>query len=74
MCCRRDVGTVGDLDGNRKTRGQESVGSVADDPDNLENSKQAAREAQGNWGLRKNCRESMPFSSRVIRSLRNKYN
>ena len=33
--CGRDVGNGGDLGGNRKTRRQESIGSVAADPDNL---------------------------------------
>ena len=39
--CRRDVGNGGDLGGKRKKRRQERVGSVAADPDNLENSKEA---------------------------------
>ena len=39
------------------------VGSVATDPDTLENSKEAGKEAQGTQGLRKNCtsRECVPF-------------
>ena len=35
--CRRDVENGGDLSGKGKRRRQESVGSVATDPDNLEN-------------------------------------
>ena len=35
----------------RRKRRQERVGSVAADPDNLENSKEARREAQDNQGL-----------------------
>ena len=53
--CRRDVENEGDLSENRKKRSQESVGSVAADPNNLENSKEAEREPQGTQGLRKNC-------------------
>ena len=45
--CRRNVGNKGDLGGKRKKRRQESVGSVAADPDNLEKRKEAAGEAQG---------------------------
>ena len=73
--CRRDVRKGGDLDGKRKKRRQEKVGSVGVDPDNLENSKKAGGEAQGTQGLSKNCtsRESVSPSSRLIRSSRNKY-
>ena len=55
--------------------GQERASSVAADPDNLENSKEVEREAQGNQGLNKNCtsRNSMPPSSHLIRGSRNKY-
>ena len=35
--CRRDVGSGRDLDGKREKYRQEIVGSVAADPDNLEN-------------------------------------
>ena len=49
--CRRDVGNGEDLGGNRKKRRQESIGSVATDPGNLENSKEAGREAQGMCNL-----------------------
>ena len=45
--CRCDVGNGADLGGNRKERRQERVGSVSTDPDYLENSKEAEREAQG---------------------------
>ena len=53
----------------------ESVGSVAADPDNLENGKESIREAQGTRGLRKNCtsRESLCPLSRLIRGFRNEY-
>ena len=52
MRCIRDVGNGGDLGGDRKKRRQESVGSVAADPDNLDNSKGAGTEVQGTQGLR----------------------
>ena len=42
--CKRDVGNGGDLGGNRKKRRQEGLGSVAADPDNLENRKEAGQE------------------------------
>ena len=45
--CRRDVGNWGDSGGKRKKRIQERVRSVAADPDNLENDKEAGGEAQG---------------------------
>ncbi|CAM9571103.1 unnamed protein product, partial [Ascophyllum nodosum] len=48
--CRRHVGNGGDLGGKRKNV-QERVGSVAADPDNLENSKEVGGEAQGTQGL-----------------------
>ena len=53
--CGRDVGNGGDLGGKRKTCKQESVGSVATDPDHLNNSKEAGRKAQATQGLRHNC-------------------
>ena len=58
-----------------KKRKQESVGSVAADPDVHENSKDAERKAQGTEGLRNNCtrRESVSPFSRLIRGFRNKY-
>ena len=43
--CRRDVGNGGAY--REKQRRQERVGSVASDPDNLENSRKAGGEAQG---------------------------
>ena len=52
------VGNGRDLSGKRKTRRQERVGSVAGNPDNLENRKEAGREAQGTQGLGKNCSTS----------------
>ena len=59
----------------KKKRRQKRVGSVAANPDNLENSKKAGREAQGTQGLSKNCisRESVSPLSRLIRGFRNKY-
>ena len=47
-------GKRGILGGNRKERRQESIGSVAADPEDLENSKEAGREAQDTQSLRKN--------------------
>ena len=74
--CRRDVVNGGDFGGKRKKRRQERVDSAATDPDNLENSKGAEREAQGTQGLKKNCtsRESVSPLSRLIRGFRNKHN
>ena len=73
--CRCDMGNGGDLGGREKKRRQEKVGSVAADPDNLENSKKAERDAQGSQGLSKNCtsRESVFPLPRLIRGIRNKY-
>ena len=72
---RRDVGNGGDLSIKRKSSRQERVRSVATDPDNLENSREAGREAQGPQGLCKNCksRERVSPLSRLIRGYRNKY-
>ena len=72
--CRRDVGNGGDMGGNRTKRRQESVGSVAADPDSLENNKEAGREAQGTQGLSKNYTsiESVSPLSRLIRGFHNK--
>ena len=73
--CRRDMRNGGDLGVKRKKRRQERVGSVAADPDNLESSKKAGREAQGTQGLSKTCtsRGSVSPLSRMIRGSRNKY-
>ena len=49
--CRRDVGNRGDSGRNRKIRRQERIGSVAADPDNQENIKEAGRKAQRTPGL-----------------------
>ena len=70
--CRRSVGNGGDLGGKRRKRKHESVGSVAADPDYLENINEAGREAQGTQGLRNNCTnvESLPF---VFRGFCSKY-
>ena len=53
----------------------ERLGSVAADPDNLEQRKEAGREASGSQGLSKNCtnRECVSPLSRLIRGFRNKY-
>ena len=68
------MGNGGDLNGKRKKRRQERVGSVAADPDNLENSKKAGREAQSTQSLFKNCtgRKNVPPLSRLIRGFGNK--
>ena len=59
----------------KRTGRQERVGSVAANPDNLENNKEAGGEAQGTQGLSKNCtrRESVSPLLRLIRGFRNKY-
>ena len=56
-------------------RTQERAGSVAADPDNLENSNEAVGGAQGTQGISKDCtsRESVSPLSRLIRSFHNKY-
>ena len=73
--CRRYVRNGKDLGWKRKKRRQERVGSVAANPDNLENSKEARGEAQGTQGLSKNCtrRECVSPLSRRIRGFRKKY-
>ena len=73
--CRRHVVNVGDVGGKRKTRRQQRVGSLAADPDNLENSKEAGGEAKGTRGLSKNCtsRESVSPLPRLLRGFRSKY-
>ena len=51
----------------KKKRKQESVSSVAADPDNLqENSKEAGREMQGTQGLRNNCTSNIRNCTRVV--------
>ena len=50
--CRRNVGNGGDLCGEGEKRYKRKAGSVAtDDPDNVQNSKEVGREAQGTQGL-----------------------
>ena len=68
----RDIGRLG---WKEKKRGQDRVRSVAADPENLENSKEAGREAQGTQGLSKNStsREGVSPLSRLIRGFPNKY-
>ena len=69
------MGNEGDLGEERKRRRQESVGSLAADPDKQESSRKAGREAQGTQGLSKNrtSRESVSPLSRLIRGFCNKY-
>ena len=59
----------GDWGRNRGQHSQESVGSVAADPDNPENSKEAGREPQGTRVLSRNCRnrERVSPQSRLMR-------
>ena len=73
--CRRHVGKGGDLGGKIKKCGNESVGPVATNPENLENNKEAGGGAQGTQGLSINCtsREKVSSLSRLIRGSRNKY-
>ena len=70
---RRGAENGGDLDGRRKKRRQEVIGSLDVDPEDLENRKEAGREAQGAQGLSKNRREIVSLLSRPIRGFRNKY-
>ena len=72
--CKCDLGHGGDLGGKRKNVNKKTVGSVAANPDYVENSKEARGEAQGTRGSSKNCtgRERSPLS-RVIRGFRNMY-
>ena len=71
------MGSGVDLGGKRKIHRQERVGSVvAVNPDDLKNSKEAGREAQGIQGCTsKNCtsRESVSPYLRLIIGFRNKY-
>ena len=63
---RRDVGNWGDLGGRRKKRGQKVISSVDVDPKDLENRKEARREAQGAQGISENCIDNVsPFSSLI---------
>ena len=55
---RRNVRNGEDLVRKRNKRRQESVGSVVADPDNLENSNEAGREAQSTQDLSKNLTTS----------------
>ena len=73
--CRRHVGNGGDLGGKGGKHRQGRSGLVAANLDNLENSKEAGREAPGTHDLSKNCtrRESVSPLSRLIRGFRNKY-
>ena len=68
-CRRDDIGSGGDLRGKRKQRIQERIRSLAADPDNIDNSKEAWREAQGAQSLRKKgtSEESVSPLSRLIR-------
>ena len=51
--CKRDVGNGGDLDGERRKHREESVGSVAAYPDNLENSIREGTKEQNTRGFGK---------------------
>ena len=66
----------GDLGGKREKHRNERVGSVAANPDNIANKKEARGGVQGTQGLSKKCtsRKSVSPSSHLIRGLRNKYN
>ena len=57
------------MGGERKTRKKERVGSVAADPDNLENSKEAGGGAQGTQSLSKDfkSRDNVSPLSRLAR-------
>ena len=72
--CRRRAGNGGDSGRKRKKYRKERVGSVAANPDSLENKKEAGGEAQGTRGSSKNCtsREGVSPLSRVIGGFRNK--
>ena len=65
LSCRRDVGNGQNLGGKRKKRRQECIGSVAADPDTIENSKEAGKKGQGTQAFRKNCtsRECVPSAA-----------
>ena len=53
---RRDVENGGELGERRKQRRQEIIGSEDVDPEDLDNRKEAGKEAQGAHGLCENCR------------------
>ena len=71
----RRAGNGGDTGGKRKKCRKERSGSVAANPDNLENNREAGGGAQGSQGSSKICtsRESVSPLSRLIRGFRNKY-
>ena len=74
--CRRDGGNGGDLGRKKKKRRQENVGSVAADPDNLENNKESGGSTRHSGQvLSKNCtsRESVSPLSRLIKGFRDKH-
>ena len=71
---RRDVVNGADLGVRRKKLRQESNCSVDVDPKDLENRKEAERQAQSAQGISKNCRESVSPLSRLIRCFYDKYN
>ena len=72
--CRQYVGNGRDLGGKKKNR-QGRVESVAANPDNLADSKEAGGGAKGTQGLSKNrtSENNVPPLSRLIRCFRNKY-
>ena len=73
--CRRRTGNGGDTGGKRKKCRKERVGSVAANPDSLENNKEAGGGAQGAQGSSKiwTSSESVSPLSRLIRGFCNKY-
>ena len=73
--CRRRAGNREDTRGKRRKCRKERVGSVAANPDNLENNKEAGGGAQGSPGSSKNytSRESVSPLLRLIRGFRNEY-
>ena len=64
---RCDVENMGDSGGKGKKCREERVGSVAADPDIIENINEAGRQAQRTQSLSVNCRsrKSVPISSRL---------
>ena len=62
----------GDPDGRTKNV-EKRVGSVDDNPEHLENRKEAKREARGAQDSNKNSRWGVSHLSRLTRGFRNKY-
>ena len=72
---RRHVENGEHLGGRRNQRRQESIGSVDVGSEDLKNSNEAGKEAQGAQGFSKNCtnRESVSPVKRLIRGFHTKY-